>query len=45
MKEETFKLSTNIMSLIALVFAVLFYIFDAYNHAIFLMGLAIYLKE
>ena len=45
MKESTFNLATNVISTIALTLAVLFYIFDAYDHAIFLIGLAIYLKE
>ena len=45
MKESTFNLVTNIMGTIALTLAVLFYILDIYDHAIFLMSLAIYLKE
>lgn len=45
MKKETFNLASNIWSLVAATVAVIFYIFDVYDHAIFLMGLAIYLKE
>lgn len=46
MKESTFNIATNIMSIIAATIAVSFlYILDMYDHAIFLMGLAIYLKE
>ena len=45
MKTETFNLASNVWSLVATIVAVIFYISDVYDHAIFLMGLAIYLKE
>lgn len=45
MKKETFNLASNIWSLVAATVAVIFYVFDVYDHAIFLMCLAIYLKE
>lgn len=45
MKKETFNLDSNIWSLVTATVAVIFYVFDICDHAIFLMGLAIYLKE
>lgn len=45
MKKETFDICSNICSLLALTTAVFFYISDVYDHAIYLMCLAIYLKE
>ena len=45
MKKETYDIMSNIGSVVAMTVAVLFYILDVYDHAIFLMCLAIYLKE
>lgn len=45
MKKETFTLASNIWSSIAATMAVIFYVFDVYDHAVFLMCFAIYLKE
>lgn len=45
MKKETFDLASNIWSLVAATIAVIFYVFDICDQAIFLMCLAIYLKE
>lgn len=45
MRKETYDIMSNIGSVVAMTVAVLFYILDVYDHAIFLMCLAIYLKE
>lgn len=45
MRKETFNLAPDICSLVAATVAVIFYIFDIYDHAIYLICLAIYLKE
>lgn len=45
MKKETLDISMNVASLIAIVAAVIFYLCNTMDHAIYLMCLAIYLKE
>lgn len=45
MKKETLSINMNILSLIAMIAAVIFYLCDVVDHAIYLMCLAIYLKE
>lgn len=45
MKKEILDISMNVFSLIAMTVAVILYLGDAVDHAIYLMCLAIYLKE
>lgn len=45
MKKETLNISMNVFSLIAITVAVILYLCDALDRAIYLMCLAIYLKE
>lgn len=45
MKKETFDIVTNIASLISVIIAVVSYCLELYNHAIYFMCFAIYLKE
>lgn len=45
MKEETYIKFSNIASMLILVIATLFYVTGITDHAIYLLCLAIYLKE
>ena len=45
MRKEVLNLASNTWGLVAATVAVIFYVFDVYDQAIFLMCLAAYLKE
>lgn len=45
MKKETLDIAANIFSLIAMTTAVIFYVCDVVDQAIYLMCLAIYIKK